>query len=255
MRGLSLELTSQSSLPRSDLVRTLTRLSILSPLSRALALSSVLHDDLARSATAKIVQILLVFAQSDLPTKEAVSSAVVVGNLLRSLGALPADQLGHLIKVFRHLSSSSPAALSSLQSAGTIPALVRVLASVVARSVRPPEAGSGLTIARSCRTRSSATSSARCTTSAGSTSPGSASPPRPAPSVRSSPSAAATRPSASSRARSSASSLTAMRPRASCSGRTADRRSTSSFCSIPTGPHRRSRPSRRGVWGHCEGAD
>lgn len=123
-------------MPRSDLVRTLTRLAILTPLSRALAISAALQDDLARSATGKIVQILLVFAQSDLPTKEAVSSSVVVGNLLSALGSMPSDQLGHLIKVFRHLSSSSPAALSSLQSAGTIPALVRQLASVVARSVR-----------------------------------------------------------------------------------------------------------------------
>jgi hypothetical protein len=68
----------QGSAPRNEFCRVLAQEGLLAPLASALLYSSKDDDDLADSAKAKAVQILLLFGQSDLKVREALAVKPVV---------------------------------------------------------------------------------------------------------------------------------------------------------------------------------
>lgn len=83
LSALSVSLTrgqrsSQGPTPRNDFCRIFNHEGLLEPLSSALLSVSKDDDDLAESAKAKIINIFLLFAQSDRKVKEAMANRVVV---------------------------------------------------------------------------------------------------------------------------------------------------------------------------------
>ncbi|GAA5892422.1 hypothetical protein JCM5296_003594 [Sporobolomyces johnsonii] len=112
--------------PRNDFCRILTQEGLLEPLSSALLSVCNDDDDLAESAKVKIMNILLLFAQSDHKIKEAMASRATVLRLIKAAGLLEPDLLALLLKTIKNL-SMVPAALDVLQNANTIEVLVGIL--------------------------------------------------------------------------------------------------------------------------------
>jgi hypothetical protein len=67
----------QGPTPRNDFCRMLAHEGLLLPVSRALISSAEDKDELAESATSKIVTILILFSQSDFKVKEAMATRPV----------------------------------------------------------------------------------------------------------------------------------------------------------------------------------
>ncbi|KPV72270.1 uncharacterized protein RHOBADRAFT_47116 [Rhodotorula graminis WP1] len=112
--------------PRNDFCRILTQEGLLDPLSNALLAVCGDPDDLAESAKAKIVHVLLLFAQSDHKVKEAMARRSILVRLVKAANVLEPDLLAILLKTVKNL-SMLPAALDPLQQAGTIGMLVSLL--------------------------------------------------------------------------------------------------------------------------------
>jgi hypothetical protein len=131
----------QGSAPRNEFCRVLAQEGLLSPLASALLNSAKDDDDLADSAKAKAVQILLLFGQSDLKVREALAVRPVVVRkwlsvllglahlcvvLVKAVHLLDDDLLIALLKTVKNI-SMSPKALDVLQNANAIEVLVRCL--------------------------------------------------------------------------------------------------------------------------------
>ncbi|CEQ42898.1 SPOSA6832_04772, partial [Sporobolomyces salmonicolor] len=112
--------------PRNDFCRILSQEGLLEPLSSALLSVCTDDDDLAESAKFKIMNVLLLFAQSDHKVKEAMASRATVLRLIKAAGLLQPDLLALLLKTIKNL-SMIPAALDVLQNANTIEVLVGIL--------------------------------------------------------------------------------------------------------------------------------
>ncbi|GAA5871422.1 hypothetical protein JCM8547_002661 [Rhodosporidiobolus lusitaniae] len=124
--GISRVFEMHGPTPRNDFCRILTQEGILDPLSSALLNVCGDDDDLADSAKAKIVHILLLFAQSDHKVKEAMARRTIVLRLVKAASLLEPELLALLLKTVKNL-SMLPAALDVLQNAGAIEMLVDVL--------------------------------------------------------------------------------------------------------------------------------
>ncbi|BGP24123.1 Protein kinase of the Mitotic Exit Network [Rhodotorula toruloides] len=125
--GISRVFEMQGPIPRNDFCRILTQEGVLEPLSNALLSVCGDTDDLAESAKAKIVQILLLFAQSDHKVKEAMAKRCVLLRLVRAADLLQPDLLAVLLKTVKNV-SMLPSALEVLQNAGASEMLVGILA-------------------------------------------------------------------------------------------------------------------------------
>ncbi|GAA6058273.1 hypothetical protein JCM3770_004335 [Rhodotorula araucariae] len=125
--GISRVFEMQGPTPRNDFCRILTQEGLLDPLSTALLAVCGDGDDLAESAKAKIVHILLLFAQSDHKVKEAMARRAILVRLVKAADVLEPELLAVLLKTLKNL-SMVPAALDPLQHAGAIEMLVEVLA-------------------------------------------------------------------------------------------------------------------------------
>ncbi|BGP47541.1 Protein kinase of the Mitotic Exit Network [Rhodotorula kratochvilovae] len=125
--GISRVFEMQGPTPRNDFCRILTQEGLLDPLSTALLAVCGDGDDLAESAKAKIVHILLLFAQSDHKVKEAMARRAILLRLVKAAGVLEPELLAVLLKTLKNL-SMLPAALDPLQHAGAIEMLVAILA-------------------------------------------------------------------------------------------------------------------------------
>ncbi|GAA5845101.1 hypothetical protein JCM9279_005433 [Rhodotorula babjevae] len=112
--------------PRNDFCRLLTQEGLLDPLSHALLSVCGDPDDLAESAKAKIVHVLLLFAQSDHKVKEAMARRSILLRLVKAANVLEPELLAILLKTIKNL-SMLPAALEPLQQAGAIDMLVSLL--------------------------------------------------------------------------------------------------------------------------------
>ncbi|GAA6044474.1 hypothetical protein JCM8097_000899, partial [Rhodosporidiobolus ruineniae] len=124
--GLSRVFETQGPTPRNDFCRILSQEGLLDPLSSALLHVCGDDDDLAESAKAKIVQILLLFAQSDHKVKEAMARRTIALRLVKAATLLEPELLAPLLKTIKNL-SMLPAALDVLQNAGAIDMLVETL--------------------------------------------------------------------------------------------------------------------------------
>uniref|UniRef100_V5GL20 Protein kinase n=1 Tax=Kalmanozyma brasiliensis (strain GHG001) TaxID=1365824 RepID=V5GL20_KALBG len=121
-----LELQSPAS--RNDFCRMLAQEGLLEPLSSAL--QSVIDDDedeYASEARANILQILLIYSQSDSYLKKQVATRSVLRRILRSASRLDAESLSLMLKIVKNL-SMSPTILDEMQNANTIEILTNVLA-------------------------------------------------------------------------------------------------------------------------------
>ena len=78
LRSFLIVKENQGPTPRNDFCRLLAHEGLLGPMSQALVKCAEDDDDLAESAKAKIVHILLLFAQSDLKVKEAIATRQVL---------------------------------------------------------------------------------------------------------------------------------------------------------------------------------
>uniref|UniRef100_A0A0K3CJ22 BY PROTMAP: gi/472584551/gb/EMS22137.1/ STE/STE11/cdc15 protein kinase [Rhodosporidium toruloides NP11] gi/647399342/emb/CDR43947.1/ RHTO0S08e08328g1_1 [Rhodosporidium toruloides] n=1 Tax=Rhodotorula toruloides TaxID=5286 RepID=A0A0K3CJ22_RHOTO len=125
--GISRVFEMQGPIPRNDFCRILTQEAVLEPLSNALLSVCGDTDDLAESAKAKIVHILLLFAQSDHKVKEAIAKRGILLRLVRAADLLEPDLLAVLLKTVKNV-SMLPSALEVLQNAGAIEMLVSMLA-------------------------------------------------------------------------------------------------------------------------------
>ncbi|GAA5906712.1 hypothetical protein JCM6882_003280 [Rhodosporidiobolus microsporus] len=124
--GISRVFEMHGPTPRNDFCRILTQEGVLDPLSTALLNVCGDDDDLAESAKAKIVHILLLFAQSDHKVKEAMARRTTALRLVKAASLLDAELLALLLKTIKNL-SMLPSALDVLQNAGTIETLVAIL--------------------------------------------------------------------------------------------------------------------------------
>ncbi|CDW98725.1 hypothetical protein [Sporisorium scitamineum] len=121
-----LELQSPAS--RNDFCRMLAQEGLLEPLSSAL--QSVIDDDqdeYASEARANILQILLIYSQSDNFLKKQVATRSVLRRILRSASRLDAESLTFMLKIVKNL-SMSPTILDEMQNANTIEILTNILA-------------------------------------------------------------------------------------------------------------------------------
>ncbi len=121
-----LELQSPAS--RNDFCRMLAQEGLLEPLSSAL--QSVIADDedgYASEARADILQILLIYSQSDNFLKKQVATRSVLRRILRSASMLDSEALTLMLKVVKNL-SMSPMLLDEMQNANTIEILSNILA-------------------------------------------------------------------------------------------------------------------------------
>ncbi|CBQ68144.1 related to MAPKK kinase [Sporisorium reilianum SRZ2] len=121
-----LELQSPAS--RNDFCRMLAQEGLLEPLSSAL--QSVIDDDqdeYASEARANILQILLIYSQSDNFLKKQVATRSVLRRILRSASRLDAESLTLMLKIVKNL-SMSPTILDEMQNANTIEILTNILA-------------------------------------------------------------------------------------------------------------------------------
>ncbi|SPO21335.1 related to MAPKK kinase [Ustilago trichophora] len=121
-----LELQSPAS--RNDFCRMLAQEGLLEPLSSAL--QSVIDDDedeYASEARANILQILLIYSQSDNFLKKQVATRSVLRRILRSASTLDPESLTLMLKIVKNL-SMSPAILDEMQNANTIEILTNILA-------------------------------------------------------------------------------------------------------------------------------
>ncbi|KAL8290145.1 hypothetical protein RQP46_003084 [Phenoliferia psychrophenolica] len=124
--GISRVFELHGSTPRNDYCRIFTTEGLLEPLSSALLQVAKDDDDLAESAKAKIIHILLIFAQSERKVKEAMSTRTVVLRLVKALAMLEPDLLAPMLKTIKTL-TMLPSALDVLQNANAIEALVLIL--------------------------------------------------------------------------------------------------------------------------------
>ncbi|GAA6064463.1 hypothetical protein JCM10212_002126 [Sporobolomyces blumeae] len=124
--GISRVFEMSGPIPRNDFCRILAHEGVLEPLSSALLSVCGDPDDLAESAKAKIVNILLLFAQSDHKVKELMTSRATTLRLMKAAGLLEPDLLAILLKTIKNL-SMLPTSLDTLQNASAIELLVRVL--------------------------------------------------------------------------------------------------------------------------------
>ncbi|GAA5962208.1 hypothetical protein JCM3765_003898 [Sporobolomyces pararoseus] len=111
--------------PRNDFCRLLAQEGLLDPLSSALISVCGDEDDLAESAKAKIVNIFLLFAQSDHKIKQALATRSTSLRLVKAASLLEPELLAILLKTIKNL-SMLPTALDVLQNANTIEALVEI---------------------------------------------------------------------------------------------------------------------------------
>ncbi|GAA5904546.1 serine/threonine-protein kinase [Sporobolomyces salmoneus] len=111
--------------PRNDFCRLLAQEGLLEPLSSALISVCGDDDDLAESAKVKIVQILLLFAQSDHKVKQAMATRAISLRLIKAASLLENDLLAVLLKTIKNL-SMLPSALDVLQNANTIENLIEI---------------------------------------------------------------------------------------------------------------------------------
>ncbi|KAJ1029990.1 hypothetical protein NDA16_000903 [Ustilago loliicola] len=121
-----LELQSPAS--RNDFCRMLAQEGLLEPLSSAL--QSVIddeEDEYASEARANILQILLIYSQSDNFLKKQVATRSVLRRILRSASSLDPEALTLMLKIVKNL-SMSPAILDEMQNANTIEILTNILA-------------------------------------------------------------------------------------------------------------------------------
>lgn len=121
-----LELQSPAS--RNDFCRMLAQEGLLEPLSSAL--QSVIddeEDEYASEARANILQILLIYSQSDNFLKKQVATRSVLRRILRSASSLDPESLTLMLKIVKNL-SMSPAILDEMQNANTIEILTNILA-------------------------------------------------------------------------------------------------------------------------------
>ncbi|SOV01322.1 related to MAPKK kinase [Ustilago sp. UG-2017a] len=121
-----LELQSPAS--RNDFCRMLAQEGLLEPLSSAL--QSVIddeEDEYASEARANILQILLIYSQSDNFLKKQVATRSVLRRILRSASSLGPESLTLMLKIVKNL-SMSPAILDEMQNANTIEILTNILA-------------------------------------------------------------------------------------------------------------------------------
>ena len=121
-----LELQSPAS--RNDFCRMLAQEGLLEPLSSAL--QSVIDDDqdeYASQARANILQILLIYSQSDNFLKRQVATRSVLRRILRSASRLEPESLTLMLKIVKNL-SMSPTILDEMQNANTIEILTSILA-------------------------------------------------------------------------------------------------------------------------------
>ncbi|GAA6017250.1 hypothetical protein JCM10207_003660 [Rhodosporidiobolus poonsookiae] len=124
--GISRVFEMHGPTPRNDFCRILAQEGVLEPLSTALLHVCEDDDDLAESAKAKIVHILLLFAQSDHKVKEAMARRTTALRLVKAATKLEPELLACLLKTIKNL-SMLPLALDVLQNAGTIDMLVSLL--------------------------------------------------------------------------------------------------------------------------------
>ncbi|KAM0746355.1 kinase-like protein [Meredithblackwellia eburnea MCA 4105] len=124
--GISRVFELHASTPRNDYCRIFVTEGLLEPLAAALMHVAKDDDDLAESAKAKIVHILLVFAQSDKKVKEALATRAVILRLVKALQLLEPDLLAPMLKTIKTL-TMLPSALDTLQHANVIDALVSIL--------------------------------------------------------------------------------------------------------------------------------
>ncbi|GAA5841123.1 hypothetical protein JCM11251_008023 [Rhodosporidiobolus azoricus] len=124
--GISRVFEMHGPTPRNDFCRILTQEGVLEPLSAALLNVCGDDDDLAESAKAKIVHILLLFAQSDHKVKEAMARRTTALRLVKAASLLEPELLALLLKTIKNL-SMLPSALDVLQNAGTIETVVAIL--------------------------------------------------------------------------------------------------------------------------------
>ncbi len=121
-----LELQSPAS--RNDFCRMLAQEGLLEPLSSAL--QSVIDDDedeYASEARANILQILLIYSQSDNFLKKQVATRSVLRRILRSASTLDPESLTLMLKIVKNL-SMAPTILDEMQNANTIEILTNILA-------------------------------------------------------------------------------------------------------------------------------
>jgi len=138
----------QGPTPRNDFCRILAQEGLLEPMTSALIGVCGDDDDLAESAKAKIVNILLLFAQSDHKVKEAlvtrsnalrkhsdssmkrravlIDTRALLSGIIKAVSLLEPELLALLLKTVKNL-SMLPAALDVLQNANCIETLVDVL--------------------------------------------------------------------------------------------------------------------------------
>ncbi|GAA5958813.1 hypothetical protein JCM10213_006249 [Rhodosporidiobolus nylandii] len=124
--GISRVFEMHGPTPRNDFCRILTQEGVLDPLSTALLAVCGDNDDLAESAKAKIVHILLLFAQSDHKVKESMARRTTALRLVKAASLLQPELLALLLKTIKNL-SMVPASLDVLQNAGLIETLVDIL--------------------------------------------------------------------------------------------------------------------------------
>lgn len=99
---------------------------LLDPLSTALLSVIKDSDDLAESAKARILQIFLLYSQSDAWLKKAVATRGILRRLLKACTMLEPASLTAMLKVIKNL-SMSPAILDLLQNCNTIETLTHIL--------------------------------------------------------------------------------------------------------------------------------
>ena len=118
----------QSPASRNDFCRMLAQEGLLEPLSSAL--QSVIDDDedeYASEARANILQILLIYSQSDSFLKKQVATRSVLRRILRSASTLDPESLTLMLKIVKNL-SMAPTLLDEMQNANTIEILTNILA-------------------------------------------------------------------------------------------------------------------------------
>ncbi|PWY97167.1 hypothetical protein BCV70DRAFT_71012 [Testicularia cyperi] len=120
-----LELQSPAS--RNDFCRMLAQEGLLEPLSSAL--QSVLddaEDEYAVEARANILQIFLIYSQSDGFLKKQVATRSVLRRILQTANKLEPELLTLMLKIVKNL-SMAPAILDEMQNANTIEILTNIL--------------------------------------------------------------------------------------------------------------------------------
>ncbi|GAA5991926.1 hypothetical protein JCM10908_002274 [Rhodotorula pacifica] len=125
--GLTRVFEVEGPTPRNDVCRVLVGEGVLDPLSIALLSLCTDDDELAVSARAKAVRILLTLSQSDHKVKEAIAQRRVISRLVSAVRLLDAESLVGVLKSIKNV-SMVPTTLDTLQSAGVIEMLARVLA-------------------------------------------------------------------------------------------------------------------------------